>query len=333
MFDPTTAVFTPAQKSTFGIERIKLMEKNKHRAMPLPLDGVGNGGYFADLMPGDLCAVQAQTSNYKSGFMGWWGRELAKHLAQHERDEEIIIHVDTENVIETIAIEDIARNSGHTVADLSRGNVRNWGEIIRAAGTVAGVQVYTIASALGTDTMPELYLSNIYRGIRHLVSGDMMGRPLQPACVFVDYLQALPIDPEVREGSKEIKNQRRLQVRQDVYRLRQMGAHLQCPVVVGVQAKQTLAGHGGVNMRIPGTYDGEETSSIAQRFDRVLGLWMPKTTHTVGETLQHRGLFFDVTERLIWLKVNKQRGRLPAGRSWQLDIDYRTGRITTMINP
>jgi hypothetical protein len=103
-----------------------------------------------------------------------------------------------------------------------------------------------------------------------------------------------------------------------------------CPIVVGVQAKQSLNGHTGANMLIPGVYDGEETSSIAQRFDRVISLWMPKTTHTVGDTLNHKGLSFEVTEGLIWIKVNKQRGGLPAGRSWRCEIDYTTNTISPL---
>lgn len=331
MFNPTDSVFTPADKSTLGIERIKQMETQRHRAMPLPLDTIGFNQYFADLMPGDLCAVQAQTSNYKSGFMNWWERHMAHYLKQNGREDEIIIHIDTENVIESLAIQDIARKSHHTVADLSRGNVQDWAKVMQAAGKIAGIDVYTVANALGRDTMPELYLSNIYRAVRHMVSGELLGRPLKPSCIFVDYLQALPIDPEVKKGEKEMKHQRRLQVRQDVYRLRQMGAHFDCPIVVGVQAKQTLTGHGGPSMMIPGTYDGEETSSIAQRFDRVISLWMPKTTHTVGDMLTHKGMSYEVEENLIWLKVNKQRGGLPAGRAWRLQVDYQTNEIRVAL--
>jgi hypothetical protein len=322
-FNERGAVFTPAETSALGVERVKEMEANRYRAMPLDIEAIG--AYLAPLMPGDLCAVQAQTSNYKSGFINAWEHMLAKHLFEQGREDEIIIHVDTESTIEGLAIQEIARGSDHTVADLSRGNVRDWGKVIMAAGKLAGINIYRIGAALGRDDMPELYLSNIYRAIKYATDGELIGRKLTPACIFVDYLQALPIDPETKTASK--KDQRRLQVREDVYRLRRMASFFQCPVVVGVQAKQNLSGHAGPNMRIPGTYDGEETSSIAQRFDRIVSLWMPKTTHTVGEMLSHRSLTFDVDEDLIWLKVNKQRGGLPAGRAWACRVDYGTNKI------
>jgi replicative DNA helicase len=322
-FNQRGAVFTPAETSALGVERIKEMEANRHRAMPLEIDDIGN--YLAPLMPGELCAVQAQTSNYKSGFINMWEHSLASHLKKQGRADEVIIHVDTESTIEGLAVQEIARGSDHTVADLSRGNVRDWSKVIKAAGQISTVNIYRIGAALGRDDMPDLYLSNIYRAIRYMTDGELIDRKLVPACIFVDYLQALPIDLEVKTANK--KDQRRLQVRDDVYRLRRMASYFKCPVVVGVQAKQNLNGHAGLNMQIPGTYDGEETSAIAQRFDRVISMWMPKTTHTIGEVLTHRSITFDVDEDLIWIKVCKQRGGLPSGKAWICRIDYRTNTI------
>jgi hypothetical protein len=202
---------------------------------------------------------------------------------------------------------------------------------MKAALKLAAVPIFRIAagSADEDEALPDLHLSNIYRAIRHMVSGDLLGRPLKPACIFIDYLQALPLDPEVKTA--KINEQRRLQVRQDVYRIRQMTRFTDCPIVVGVQAKQEMKGHSGANMMIPGTYDGEETSSIAQRFDRMISMWMPKTTHTPGEYIQHKGTEFEVTEDLIWIKVNKQRGGLPAGKTWKCQIDYATNTIKPVL--
>lgn len=316
--------FTPAQTANMGVQRIKRMEANQYRAMPLPLPEIQD--YVAALMPGDTCAVLAQTSNYKSGFMSWWARELAAHLAENNRADESIIVVDTENVIETIGIQEIAYQSDHSVADLSRGNVRDWSSIYLAAGKVGEIDIFRVATSLGRDDAPDLYLSNIYRGIKAMTSGEVVDRTIKPAAIFIDYLQALPIDPEVKAGTR-YDNQRRLQVREDVYRIRRMAAYFKCPIIVGVQAKQHLAGNPGPNFLIPGMYDGEETSSIAQRFDRILSFWMPKTTHTHGDTVIHRGMEFQVSDDLLYFKVLKQRGGLPAGKTWPLSVDHTRNRI------
>lgn len=322
-FNARDAVFTPPETSAFGVEYVQKMEQFKHRAMPLDVPAMGD--YLAPLMPGEICAVQAQTSNFKSGWINMWEHSLAAHLASQGRDE-VIFHIDTETTIESLAIQEMARFSDHTVADLSRGNVRNWGKVIKAADKIAGIDIYRIGAALGHDNMPDLYLSNIYRALKFATSGELLGRKLKPACIFVDYLQALPIDPEVRQGS-DMKSQRRLQVREDVYRLRRMAAHFECPVVVGVQAKQVLSGAPGPNMLIPGMYDGEETSSIAQRFDRIISMWMPKTSHQMGTTIRHGQMEVFVDDDVLFAKVLKQRGGLPAGKSFAFNIDYKRNRL------
>ncbi|MFW6184143.1 MAG: DnaB-like helicase C-terminal domain-containing protein [Chloroflexota bacterium] len=319
------AINTPAETARKTVRRIEQMEKNRHRAMPLHLDRIGN--YLAPLQPGELCGVLAQTHNYKTGFMTMWERMLAAHLHSQGRDNEVIFHIDTENAVETLGVHEAARLSSHSVADLSRGNVRDWAEIIIAADKIADIEIYRIASSLGRDDVPDLYLSNIYRAIQYAVSGELYGRELKPACIFVDYLQALPLDPEVKRSTRDMDKQRRLQVREDVYRLRRMANHFACPVVMGVQAKQKLEWHPGPNMMIPGIYDGEETSAIAQRIDRYLSLWMPKMTHTVGDFLKHGSVNFTVEENMIWVKVLKQRGGLPSGRAWKCFVDFHKNEI------
>jgi len=144
---------------------------------------------------------------------------------------------------------------------------------------------------------------------------------MKPACIVIDYLQVLPIDPEIKTAARQ--DQRRLQVALDVERLRQMTTHLECPIIVPLQAKQELSGNNPPYM-IPGTYDGMETSAIATRFDRIISLWMPKTTYLVGQTVSDRDKTRSLTigENQAFIKVNKQRGGLPAGKTWELRIDY-----------
>ena len=323
------AIKTPAETARLTVQRIRAMAKNKHRAMPFPVPKIDT--YFMPLMPGELCGIQAQSSNYKTAFKTMWARHLAHYLAGQDRGNEVIFYADVENSVETMGINETARMSDHSVADLSRGNVRDWRKVIQAADKIAGIEIYRIAATLGQDDMPDLYLSNIYRGIKLAVDGELYDRPLMPAAIFVDYLQALPIDPEVKQGSRQIKEQRRLQVRQDVYRMRRMANHFECPVIVGIQSKQNLGGAPGPNMQIPGLYDGEETSAIAQRLDRYLSLWMPKMTHTVGDQLHHgKKINFTVEENMLWIKVLKQRGGLPSGRAWLCEIDF--GSQTVSVN-
>jgi len=191
---------------------------------------------------------------------------------------------------------------------------------------ISGVPIFYVAD--GRDTpyeAPPLTLSNIYRTLRDLKEGKVIGTTVKFAAVFIDYLQALPLDDEVKNSGEH--NKRRLQVRQDVYRLREMTVHLNAPIIVNVQAKQELA-----NPRkpyfIPDIYDGSETSAIGERFDRVLGIWLPKVKdYRIGELVDKLGT---ITEEMFYIRVNKQRGGFPSGKTFACKWDYQNRKLLAL---
>ena len=64
-----------------------------------------------------------------------------------------------------------------------------------------------------------------------------------------------------------------------------------------------------------------------QRCDRIIQLWMPKMTHSVGSTIHHKDMSIEVDENLLFVKVGKQRGGLPSGRVWPCRINFTRGHI------
>lgn len=317
-FDPRTAVYTPPEVSTYGLNAIERAKTHTRRGLRFPIAGIDE--YFAPMFAPQLCTVIAQTSNNKSGFLHFWEHEAAKQLTAEKRTDEAIIHVSVEEDIEEQAFLEFARETGESASRMARGEVQDWTRLTAASVKVGAVPIYRIGESLArAEDMPNLYMSNMIRAIKALVQGEVTGTPIKPAALFFDYLQAFPIDPEVRQSGME--NQRRLQVRQDTYRLRQAAAYFQCPVVVAVQAKQELNNNKGP-IFIPGVYDGEESSSIGQRTDRSVQLWMPKMNHPVGKALDMGGVNYNVAENGIFVKVGKQRGGLPSGKTWLCAVDF-----------
>lgn len=316
-------IYAPVEKSQLGYEQAKRAAEHGQFGIELDVKGTNPAisEYFAPLLPWEICAVQAQTSNGKTLFTNWWERQIVEQLKRQGRDE-IIIHVSLEESIEAMAFADYGRILGQKPADFARGSFTDWGRMMWAKTQIDGVPIWTIGeSAEMPEDAPEFTLSNIYRSIRELISGEITGAPWKPAVVIVDYLQALPIDQEVKTA--KMNDQRRLQVASDVFRLRSMTKHLQCPIIVPLQAKQELDGNNPPYM-IPGLYDGMETSAIATRFDRMISLWLPKTSYAPGSTVSNKDktTFLTVREDQCFLKVNKQRGGLPAGMVWELRVDY-----------
>lgn len=324
-------IYAPNEKSTLGYQQAQKAAEHSQFGIELDIKGTSPEikDYFAPLLPWEICAVQAQTSNGKTYFTNWWERQIVKQLKKQKRDE-IIIHVSLEESIEAMAFNDYGRILKQKPADFARGSYKDWDRMLWAKKEIDGIPVWSIGESANTpEDAPELTLSNIYRSIQELVGGKITGEPWKPAVVIVDYLQALPIDPEVKTAQKQ--DQRRLQVMNDVFRLRKMTTALGCPIIVPLQAKQELSGN-NLPYMIPGTYDGMETSAIATRFDRILSLWMPKTTHIVGTraSVKDGSVYVDVKEDQAFLKVNKQRGSLPAGMVWELKIDYNAQEYTSV---
>jgi len=323
MSNITEAIYTPPEVSTFGIEHIKRMGRDDQFCLVTGLADLDK--YFVPLRPGQICSIIGQTSNSKTELIKYIGLVNARRVAQAKLSDHVLIHISVEDLVEEQAIGELARLSGEVAADLAVGKVRNWKALEEAADKVAKIPIIRIGESLGRpDVTPNLYVSNMLKAIDQIVSGKLLGRKIKIAGLFFDYLQAFPIDPEIMKIQKA--DQRRLQVRADIYAVRQAAVRYGCGVFVNVQAKQKLDGANPPVM-LPGIYDGEESSSIGQRSDRVLTIWMPKTTHQVGERIEKGKISFVVEDNLVLIKVAKQRGRLPAGKTFFNRIDFNTGNF------
>lgn len=323
-FEPNTAVYTPPEVSKYALGAIKNVKQNQTRGVGFPVPEIGS--YFAPVLPGQVMVIQAQTSQYKSGFIHFIEKHAAEQLMDSARIDEAIIHVSVEECVEEQGFLMLARMTGEQAGNLARGQVQDWNRLEEAAVMIGSIPIYRIGDSLArAEDIPNLYLSNMFRSIKALVSGDVTGTPIRPALITFDYLQAFPIDPEVKKEA--IKDQRNLQVREDFYRLRTLAGYFKCPVIVAVQAKQELEVRKG-DSRMPGMYDAQDTSAIAQRADRIISLWMPKVTHQVGTVIEINNQKLMVEEDMIFIKVNKQRGGLPSGKSWLCRVNFTENEIT-----
>jgi hypothetical protein len=324
--DTNVAIYTPQEAARYGLDAIHRMKNQKMRGLDLNIADIRD--YFAPILPGQLGVIIAQTSHYKSGFLHFWERESAKQLIEENRVNESIIHISVEECIEEQIFLEFARESGEDAGNLARGEVQDWSRLESAAIYVETVPIYRIGDSIArSEEFQNLYLSNIIRSLRDLIDGKITGSKIKPAAIFVDYLQALPFDPEVKGAGGAYSDQRRLQVRQDIYRLRQASTFFDCPVVVAVQAKQHLDGAPSKDIQIPGIYDGEESSGIAQRADRIIQLWMPKMTHSTGSFIELNNNSIQVMQNTLFIKVGKQRGGFPSGKCWHCMIDFNKNNI------
>ncbi|KKL57056.1 hypothetical protein LCGC14_2239250, partial [marine sediment metagenome] len=240
-FDPRNAVHTPSASATYAINAVKEASAFVGSGLGITIPIAEIADYFPPLMPGQVCAIIGQTSNYKSGFLHFIEHQVARDLRKFGKTDYIIIHVSVEECVEEQAFLELARESDEDAGDLARGVVQNWDGLERAAVKMGSIPIYRIGDSLArAEDMPKLYMSNMIKAINTLVNGKILDWKPKVAGIFFDYLQAFPLDPEFLSAEKD--QRRRLQVRSDMYRLRQCAALFRTPVFVAVQAKQHLSG-------------------------------------------------------------------------------------------
>lgn len=324
--------FTPPEFGKAGLDAIEKASQFKDIGVPINIAGSEISNYFAPLLPWEICAVQAQTHNGKTMFVDWMERQTVKFMQDNDQEGDVV-HVSYEESVEAMAFTEYGRLLDVLPATLARGEYNDIKNLKIACNKIGASRIWRIADSAErpdsellenpNERVSEMTLSNVYRALMAIKEGKLgavQDKPVRIRLITVDYLQAIPIDPEVKQVAPDA--QRRLQVRNDVYRLRKMTVKLEAPIFVPIQAKQKLEGANPPYM-IPGMYDGEETSGIAQRFDRIISLWMPKTTYPVGTPIHRDGeKLFDVAEDMVFMKVNKQRGGLPSGKTFEMKIDF-----------
>lgn len=314
--DFSPVVFSPQEAATRAEKKARDLRDIAHRGIEFPLPEVA--AYpFAPLIPGQLCVVLAQTSNCKTAFVDYWKDEVVKQLDRQKRYDEAIFLISVEDTLEEQLFFEISKRTGYPIDEISTGHAENWDAVIDCTIELGGVPVYRICNTLDDpENAPELYMTNIVKAIYYAMNRDK----IKPALFIFDYLQAFPLDP-MRRGYAA-SDSRRLQIRADVYEARRLSRL--APVILNCQAKQSLGGGQMETLYIPGIYDGEESSSIAQRADRMISLWLPaqKLSSKMNTLVDAGSLSYVVRPELLFMKVTKQRGRLPAGKVWPLATNF-----------
>jgi len=308
-------VFTPNDAVRLALETIEQRRSYIGAGVRIGIRDVDE--YLLPGRPGELITVMGMSSNYKSGLMQHWARFTASEIVRENVVNECVVYATWEQAIEEMLAFDLANTARLSATDVVQGKVSDCEmELLRTEVGARRVMtpIYLIGHSVKEQRKrPRLSMTAIEQAL------DFIKREyrVSPRIVFLDYLQQ--IDPE--EGQD-----RRMQVFHNVHKCKDLGLSFGCPVVLGVQANRTVYRE---KWGIPGMADALETSNIEHSSDKMIGVWMPKTTYDVGKTLETKEHDLEVTERLLILKVIKQKLG-PAGKWWPLYVEPERNRIESM---
>lgn len=306
-------IYQPADVGTLVVKAVQERRDNP---------GAGIRSYIANLdkhllplRPGELVTVMGRPSNYKSGFMQFWARQVAEGIRKEDGLNEMVVFVTWEMAVEEIGLYDLAASAALDASEIYQGRVSDetWERLQVAAMDRAAVPLWIVGHSIERrHRRPDLTLSNVARALQWF---DEQGH--KPRVIFLDYLQQM---------QSEKGQDRRMQVFENVRRCKDMALALGCPVVLGVQAGRQVDERA---WKMPGMADGLESSSIEHASDKIIGLWYPRITDPIGSIISVGAKSLEVTDNLLLAAIVKQRMG-PANKLAVLRVDPARNNIQSM---
>jgi replicative DNA helicase len=308
-------VYTPPEVSALAIQLVKARMNDDYAGIPSglsTLDAVMN-----PMGPGDLITVIGRPANYKSGLMQYIIRQHAYRIAadQVRFDKKCCVYVSWEQSAEEMAIIEIAAAAGENLTELLRGKPSNGKALMKAAIGRGALPIWIIGHSVERRRRrPRLTMTDVFDSLMALE--DEWG--LHPDLVVLDYLQRI-----MPEGNKTIREQNITNVDAS----KDLAVAMGCSVILGCQAKREVDGRA---VPIPTMGDGAETANVEQSSDKILTVWMPKTTTPVGSMLpMELGYNLPVTKNMLFVSFPKQKLG-DTGGPWLMYVDPGQNKIAPM---
>ncbi len=320
--DVKDITYSPNEAANNALAMIQARKDGKDTGVRLGIECIDR--VLNPLRASHLCGVIGRTSNFKTGFMQWWARSIASQLIASGSQNEAVFYVTLEQALEELLVMDLALTAGLSATDIYQGRVQDseMEKLKSAAFRRASVPLWIIGHSVREGKRrPKLTLTVVGRALQ-FVEREF---GLKPKAIFLDYLQLF----QVEEGEFDYRTDRRGMISTQVERAKNMAGALQCPVILGSQARRDE--YGG-KWGVPSITGSMETSSFEQASDVVLGVWLPKTNLELGSYIDLKWGGYtrlEVTKNLLIVQLLKQRMG-DVGNAFPLYVDLSRNQIGEM---
>ncbi len=307
-----TEIYAPQQVGELALQEVRSCIEWAGRGVKLGLPTVDK--VLKPLRPGNLCVIQAYTSNYKTGFMMAWARRMGEQIVQNGGEKDIVVYLSWEDTVEDVGLFDLAHDTGIDASDIQEGRLSP--EAIEklevAAFRRGAMPVWFVGNSLANRaTQSRLTMTQVETLLAWIE--DQMG--FRPVAIFLDYLNK--IQPE---GRQVWGDGRRLDIMELAYRASELAFKRGCPVITGAQSNRVSNDR---TWKLPQAWDCMESSAIEQYAQVLLSLWMPGRTEAHERPLKGpdgKDTDVNVSDNLLVMGITKQK-RGPAGGWWPLYVD------------
>lgn len=247
------------------------------------------------MRPGELVGLIGRPGHAKTSLLAYFAREEAKRIqARGKAETEAVVYVTWEQSAEELeAFFQTDTRDGHSITDIA------WGRVNLAALTTRAIKrvhvpIWIVGHGIGRagQNMPRM-TPDVILGAIETMQEDF---GVSPALMLFDYIQLIP----VRRAQNRMQ-----QVTEVVILIKELALRVGAPALVGVQASRDVDTR---DVKIPGKRDCQWASSIEQTADKLFGLWRPGQTEEPGAVLELGGRHYRVDDRLLIIRMLKQRG-------------------------
>lgn len=312
-------VFSPQQLSTRAMRQLQKRRETGDMGIVSGIPDLDN--LFGPLIPGELIGVLGNTSNYKTGLMMHYARQAqAQILARKLDDKEIVVYCTWEQTIEEHTMVEFAHMSGVDSFKMSKGQITDdeWDKVLGAAARYAEGNMWMMGRSIASRGMDILMdIDNLFRELAR-VEKDY---GVKPGLIVIDYLQLI----DVGGGNSDL----RMAYIDAIRKIKSMSISLVCPIMLGSQANKEVVKQ---KWAMPGPGDSMETAAFGHACDKLLSVWMPKTTMAEGEKLESKKYpGVTVNDNLLVIGLGKQRFG-PASKMVMVNVYPATNTITPLFS-
>lgn len=306
------AVFTSQQVSKLTVQEIERRRANKNDGIFIKIPLLEED--LLPLRPGELTAVLGRPSNYKSGVMAIIARDATEQIKDNEDD--VILYVTWEQSIEEHGLIELANASRIDASKMARGDLTDaeWAAMMKAAVRRGTTPLWLIGhSSQAGKRRPRLSMTDLASALAYIVDEAEK----RPRLIVLDYLQ------RIRPDSGNTQREKMMEI---VDRAKDLALSFSVPVVLGTQAGRQVDERA---WKLPQMADSQETSNLEQSADKMLAVWMPKTSELLGDTVG-KNPAMEVTEDLLYLSILKQKFGV-APRIYALKVEPQINKISRRI--
>jgi len=285
-------IYSPPEASSLTV---KLMEDYRNNPDSGTSSGIDKLDQHLTPWRSHIVIVQGFTNHGKTTLMNY----IAKQNSLTCAEDEIIVHIDTENSLEEAVIKDISAVSDVPIPSILMGKTTDfqWKQVMQAAMNRAQKPIWLMALS-----------EKDYR------SGQRATVPMiQKALNFVQETQGKKVKMVVLDYFQRIrfhdnKQPARIVYSEMVNMLQDIALGCGAPLLLGCQTSRSSKKR---DNKMPALQDLLETSNLEQSARTVISCYMPgKEDYRVGE-LWGIGKGYTVTDDLIMLSILKQKGPCP----------------------